>query len=134
MTPLEMPNGFHDYFGVDISAVAIEKARTTLANERDRADKVQFAVGDIAIFKPIQLHSVILFRESLYYVPKIHIREVLHRHSLALAPNGVFIVRLCDKMKYKWIVQVLKKDFDLVEEYQPTDSPMTIIVVRRARS
>jgi SAM-dependent methyltransferase len=130
MTSLEMSNCFLYYLGVDVSAIAIEKARSAVASRQDRADKVFFTVGDIARFTPAKPYSVILFRESIYYIPQGQIKNVIIRYSNALSINGVLIARLCDRVKYKPIIQILTTHLDLVEEYEQPGSLTTIIVCR----
>jgi len=128
MTALEMDNSFQSYVGVDVSDVAIEKARIALSTESGRASKVQFCVSDISTFVPDREFSVILFRESIYYVPQPRLKGMLDTYCSNLTPGGVFIIRLCDRNKYRQIINLLEKTFQVVERYNPDDSPMTILV------
>src|ERR1039457_6827003 len=61
MTALEMKNNFEEYVGVDVSGVAIAKARVALTEEADRAGRVRFIASDISTFEPPSNFSVILF-------------------------------------------------------------------------
>ncbi|MGI0134223.1 MAG: class I SAM-dependent methyltransferase, partial [Candidatus Micrarchaeaceae archaeon] len=128
MTALEMKCDFREYVGVDVSQVAVEKARATLSREADRANKVRFFVSDISTFLPTGQFSVILFRESIYYVPQRRIKGMLERYCSYLGPDGVFIVRLCDRYRYKSIVTILETELKITETYMPGDSTMAIFV------
>jgi trans-aconitate methyltransferase len=128
MTALEMKNNFKEYVGVDVSEVAVEKAREALSRELDRAGKVSFVASDIYEFAPARKFSVILFRESIYYVPLHRIKSMLQRYSTHLLPNGVLIVRLCDRHRYKSIVKILELDFQGKEVFAANDSPMSIFI------
>jgi SAM-dependent methyltransferase len=135
MTVTEMAECFREYVGVDISSVAVEKAKEALQNDPSRARKTKFFVSDIANFIPDQEFSVILFRESIYYVPQRQMTGMLDHYCSFLAVGGVFIVRLCNRNKYKGIVKLLETKFQIVEKYAPDDSITTIIVCspRKAR-
>ena len=128
MTALEMKNNFKEYVGVDVSEVAVEKAREALSRELDRAGKVSFVASDIYEFAPARKFSVILFRESIYYVPLHRIKSMLQRYSTHLLPHGVLIVRLCDRHRYKSIVKILELDFQGKEVFAANDSPMSIFI------
>jgi trans-aconitate methyltransferase len=128
MTALEMKINFDDYLGVDVSEVAIEKARAVISKEADRARKVRFTVSDISTFMPLGNFSVILFRESIYYVPQHRIKGMLERYSAHLLPTGVLIVRLCDRYRYKNIATILESHFQGKELFAANDSSMSIFV------
>jgi SAM-dependent methyltransferase len=127
MTALEMKNSFEQYVGVDVSDVAIEKARAAL-EDSDKAKKVSFSVSDIATFLPTGRFSIILFRESLYYVPQAKIKGMLDRYCSHLQPHGVFIIRLCDRSRYKGIIGILEAHFQIVERYSSDKSTMIIFI------
>lgn len=128
MTALEMTNNFAEYVGVDVSQVAVEKARLALCNEPTRRRKVSFTVADIATYQPSARYKVILFRESIYYVPQCQIKDMLRRYSTHLLPNGVFIVRLCDRYKYEYIAKLLMSRFGGQQVFVADDSAMSIFV------
>ena len=76
---------YRHYTGVDISDVAIETAKRRSEDNR-RADKNVYFQSDILDYAPTQPHDVILFRDSLYYVPAAKIRAILERYSRCLTP------------------------------------------------
>jgi SAM-dependent methyltransferase len=127
-TPLEMKNTFLEYVGVDVSDIAIQKARAALSKELSRANKVRFFVSDIATFVPETQSSIILYRESIYYVPQRKIKGMLDRYCSHLQVDGVFIVRLCNRYKYKGIIRLLEANLRIVEKYAPKNSTTSILV------
>ncbi len=121
------------YTGVDIADVAIERARQrSVANHRDR--KNHYQQSDIATYIPSQEYDVILFRESIYYIPRLKIKSVLDHYSKFLKPEGVFIIRWHDQRQGKTILEELGNIYELVELPTPTASGPAIIVFRRKAS
>jgi 2-polyprenyl-3-methyl-5-hydroxy-6-metoxy-1,4-benzoquinol methylase len=79
-------HGQQNYFGIDLSNVAIDKARAR------RLPAAQFEVADGAAFNPGQKFSAIVFNELLYYVKNPE-RLLAHYNEL-LAPDGLFVISL----------------------------------------
>jgi SAM-dependent methyltransferase len=124
---------YSDYTGVDIADLAIEKARIK-TKENCRADKNHYFQSDISTYTPTRQFDVILFRDSIYYVPPAKVRGMLERYSPYLKDDGVFIVRMWNvKGKYKLIVGTIERNFDVVEKYL-SNEPSTAILVFRSRS
>ena len=74
------------YVGVDLSAVAIDQARSCVpAGSR-------LEVADAASFDPGETFDVIVLNEMLYYME--HPDRLLRRYGGFLAPNGAFIVSM----------------------------------------
>jgi SAM-dependent methyltransferase len=86
-------DAYHDYTGVDISDVALDKARNKAVAE-GRSDKNRYFQSDISSYEPTQQFDVILFRESIYYIAAPELQGTLERYANFLKPGGVFIVRL----------------------------------------
>ena len=123
-------SSFGEYVGVDISEVAIAKAqRRTEAN--GRAHKCRFLQGDVTAFEPTKEFDVILFRDSIYYIKRPRIVATLMRYSEWLREGGVFIVRIWDgRGKLKEFAEVIKRNFDIVEEYQHRESGAVVLVFK----
>jgi 2-polyprenyl-3-methyl-5-hydroxy-6-metoxy-1,4-benzoquinol methylase len=120
---------YGDYTGVDISDVAIEKAiRRSEANYRDK--KNHYRQSDITTYCPLQQYDVILFRESIYYIPHLKVKSVLDHYVKFLKPDGVFIVRRHDRQEEEAILDLLGDVYVLVEEQATTATSPTIIVFR----
>ncbi len=127
-TGLEIANNYRMYTGVDISAVAVRQAESIVQTHPQRSARNKFVASDIRSFEPRESYTVILFRESIYYVPFPKIRTMLSRYSTALAENGVFIVRLHDKLKYKHIIEFIEGNFLVKENLAPEDGKTAILV------
>jgi 2-polyprenyl-3-methyl-5-hydroxy-6-metoxy-1,4-benzoquinol methylase len=76
--------GYASYLGFDISEKAIEQARIN-QNETTR-----FEVANAETFQPPESYDVIIFNESLYYLPDP--RGVLLRYAKHLRSGGIIIV------------------------------------------
>lgn len=127
-------SAYGDYTGVDISALAIDKAKTrTEAN--GRADKNDYYQSDIFSYLPARQFDVILFRDSIYYIALPKIKGVLDRYSKYLKQEGVFIVRLWSaEGKYRRIVEAIESNFAVVEKYFSSESSSAVIVFRAPAS
>jgi SAM-dependent methyltransferase len=68
---------YGSYTGVDISEVALEKARKR-SQANGRADRNQYFQSDIITYVPSRTFDVILFRDSIAYVPWGRITAVLN--------------------------------------------------------
>jgi SAM-dependent methyltransferase len=87
----EIAGNYLWYTGVDISELALEKARRRTA---ETGRPCEFVCSDIATYVPGRLYDVIVCGDSLYYLPESSIEGVLHRYSGYLSPKGVFIARV----------------------------------------
>jgi SAM-dependent methyltransferase len=140
-TANELASGaYRSYIGVDISAVALEKAAKR-TRESGRDDKNSCVCSDFLGYAPTRDFDVILFRESLYHVPYGQVLPILEKYSKHLKKNGVFVVRLyagdsTKKTKFRVIrkLDLLKREFDVVEvsQYDQPGTP-TVLVFRPRR-
>jgi SAM-dependent methyltransferase len=107
------------YTGVDISAIAVEKASKKAA-DHDRAGKNSYSQGDIFGYVPTQPHDVILFGDSIYYVQARLILPMLRRYSNYLKADGVFVARIYGR-RYQAILDLIERNFDVLEKrlYDP---------------
>lgn len=115
------------YTGVDISDVAIEKAKQR-TEENGRTDRNEYCQSDISTYLPKQQYDVILFGDSIYF-PDKRIAEMLARYSKYLKQDGVFIVRtwfLSDRQRA--IVRNIENNFDVVEKRFYHESQLIVIV------
>jgi 2-polyprenyl-6-hydroxyphenyl methylase/3-demethylubiquinone-9 3-methyltransferase len=123
-------NAYADYTGVDISDVAIEKARVRTEENR-RVDKNNYFQSNILSYLPTRQFDVILFRESIYYMPLRKIKPMLDRYSRYLKEGGVFIVRMARVSgRMQRIAGIVESDFQVVEKYL-SDEPKAILMVFR---
>lgn len=112
---------YRSYVGVDISEIALQKAKQRTV-ETGRQDKNQFERSDIINYAPRGLYDVILFRESLYYVPIHRVKATLQHYALYLKPTGVFIVRNyisedgTMKKRPRYVLDTVESEFNIVEK------------------
>src|SRR5436190_1833498 len=122
---------YRRYVGVDVSDVALEAARTR-ARDSGRSEQHHFVQSDIVGYVPDGSYDVILFMESIYYVPWARIPAMLARYSRFLAPNGVFIVRLFSgSNKYSPIADLIQRRFHVLHT-QTFDNPSAVVIVFRS--
>ena len=89
---------YDSYTGVDISENAIQRALIRSKNNH-RQEKNEYVCDDISIYVPRKRYDIILFRESIFYLPKTKIKDILKGYSYYLKERGVFIFRMCDRKK-----------------------------------
>lgn len=117
------------YVGVDISDIALEKA-IARSRQAGRQIKNRYIRGDIVNYVPEEEFEVILFRESIYYVPRSKIVPLLIRYAEWLAPQGVIIVRWHDQRVGVEFLAMLFPDFQVVESSLGDANGPFIVVVR----
>ena len=122
-------NKYTKYTGVDISDIALKKAEER-SQQNNRSRHNSWLQAEMTSYKPKAQYDVILFRESLFYVRSGQVNKVLVRLKESLKDRGVFIVRIYDRDSYATIVSVIRNNFQIVEEYLPTDSRTIVVVFR----
>ena len=135
-------SAYECYIGVDISEVALEKARTR-SRECGREDKNQFVRADFLAWNPdpSQQFDVILFRESMYFVPVQKVKDLLLRYSRHLREGGVFIVGLYiankqtrrDKARPSTMLRIMETEFEVVEKREVEHAARPTIIVFRPK-
>lgn len=126
------PAAYSRYTGVDISDVAVQKAKDR-AREAGRADRNDYYLSDIATYMPKEKYEVILFGDSIYYVPHNQLDALLKRYSEYLSENGVFVVRMHDTSgKHRRIVDAIESHYQLVEkDSRAVDQSTACVIVFR---
>jgi 2-polyprenyl-3-methyl-5-hydroxy-6-metoxy-1,4-benzoquinol methylase len=129
-------NAYRDYTGVDISETCLSKAERR-TKETGRTARNHFVRGDFISYAPTQPYDVILFRESLYHVPPGKIKSTLDHYASYLKAGGVFIVRMKTsgpdgqrKSRPLMMLDVIKSEFDVVENCDYREAGSTVIVFR----
>jgi SAM-dependent methyltransferase len=130
-------SAYRTYTGVDISESALAKG-VKRTDESGRTGKNSFACSDFLSYMPSREFDVILFRESMYHVPYGQVLRLLDKYSKHLKSNGVFIVRLyladrSGKMKFrvKRKIDLIKREFEVMEESQYDKPGMPVVLVFR---
>lgn len=118
---------YSECVGVDISEVAIARAKAW-TERSGRARKTRFHCSNIQNFVPSERFNVILFRESLYYVPLTKMKATLDRYSAFLKEGGCFVVRLCEgTTRHAPIVGAIEANFKVIGKHSSQDGAMVIV-------
>ena len=96
-------NGLADFTGIDISPVAIDKARSL------EGDRVGFLCASAESFDPVRQFDVIVFNEVLYYLDDP--LDVVRRYDDALLDGGHFIVSMFSTMASRHIWRGLRRRY-----------------------
>jgi len=118
---LEAP-AFASVLGVDLSEEA-----TRLAS-RIRRQNIAFQVGDMLRFQPPKQYDVVLFSESLYYVPATQQVEMLNRYAARLKAGGVIIVTFAQVTRYEDIIERVRGNFLMIEDRAFTGATRHLLV------
>jgi 2-polyprenyl-6-hydroxyphenyl methylase/3-demethylubiquinone-9 3-methyltransferase len=120
---------YSSYTGTDISAIAVRKAEVR-TRENGREGRNEYICACIESFVPTRKSDVILFRESIFYIPRSRIKAVLDGYVNHLTPDGVFIVRMCDREKYKSIVNLIDEHYCVIERHLVGNTKGIILVFK----
>ena len=123
------PRSYENYVGVDISDVALEKARRR-SETCQRGKKNQYVQSCISAYVPDAKYNVILFRESIYYIPRRQIMATFERYSGYLKEEGVLIVRWHDKAVAEDLLKLISGAFKVVEQFSSADSGPVVLIFR----
>ena len=134
-------DAYRTYVGVDISEAALAKAVKRTA-ENGRSEKNSFVCSDFLGYRPTKEFDIILFRESMYHIPYGQVSEILEKYSKSLKKSGVFVVRLYAgdhrpgkiKHRVKRKLDLIKREFDIVESRQYNTPGLPTVLVFRPRS
>jgi 2-polyprenyl-3-methyl-5-hydroxy-6-metoxy-1,4-benzoquinol methylase len=100
--------GFSSYLGLDLSTVAIERARGLAVRN------AQFVSANFEEWTPSGRFDVVVFNESLYYASRP--LEVLGRYADALAEGGVLIVSMYRQWHHRLLWRALLRQFACLNE------------------
>jgi 2-polyprenyl-3-methyl-5-hydroxy-6-metoxy-1,4-benzoquinol methylase len=103
-------DGLTSALGIDISEKAIQLAG------HFASDKVSFQLSDMETFACPRPYDVILFSESLNYVPANKQVSLLKRLGGHLKPGGVFIVTFAQAKRYRKILERIRRNFKVLED------------------
>lgn len=122
------PRCYSHYTGVDLSTVAI--ARAQKMHSDFNKTKNRFLKGEIYSYKPEECYKVILFKDSIYYTSNYVILRCLKRLSKNLDSSGVFVVHMDNIHRHERIRQLIRKNFNVLEETNRLDPSGILIVFR----
>jgi SAM-dependent methyltransferase len=125
-------HSYSSYTGVDISKIAVERA-IARAQREGRGDTNRYFQGDIAAYVPDRKHDLMLFGDSLYYIPWNAIPDTLERYAEHLTLTGVFIARIYGTRFYT-IMDAIENRFEVIERhtYPAGGDHIFVLVFRKA--
>ncbi len=100
---------YHNWLGVDISAIAIERAQAFAGAD------VRYVVADMETLEPGLGFDAIVFTESIYYAKDC--AALLRRYRHFLSPAGIFLVSICRTKRSDRIwsdIHTVTAQFDLI--------------------
>jgi SAM-dependent methyltransferase len=121
-------SGLNSALGVDLSREAIRLA------SRFACARIHFLIQDMELLELTSSYDVILFSESLYYVPLYRQSALLQRLSNHLKEGGVFIVTLSEPKRYAEILNNIRGLFDVQEDRPFVGSSRHILVFTASAS
>jgi 2-polyprenyl-3-methyl-5-hydroxy-6-metoxy-1,4-benzoquinol methylase len=110
--------------GIDLSEEALR-----LANQYSSA-KASFLVAEMETFVCPRNYDVILFSESLNYIPAGRQLPLLKRLGGSLKENGVFIVTFSQARRYMDIIYRIRGNYFMIEDRSFVDSERHLLVFR----
>jgi SAM-dependent methyltransferase len=124
-------DAYHTYTGVDISKIATDVAFAKVRSiAPERAHRNKFCVHDIGRWTPSDPLDVILFKDSIYYLPKSDLRESLSHYSRYLKEGGVFIVQMDNIQRHGWIRAYIRENFKMIEDRESVEADHMTLVFR----
>lgn len=115
------PGSFEYYQGVDASSEAVALALKRVS------EKIHFDVGNIQSYECEDDFDLIVFEESLYYVPFFRYR-LLKRYGRRLRPGGVFIVTVADPRRFARMIRMVRGKFRVLEDRYFQNSRRLLLV------
>lgn len=116
------PDCFESYLGVDASEAAIGIA------QKRSTRKINFEIGDLQHYKCKGKYDLIVFEESLYYVPFFR-QRLLRRYARYLRPGGLFIVTVAHPDQFKGMIKMIRKNFHIIEDKFTSPSGGRLLLV-----
>ncbi len=116
------PDSYSSVLGVDLSAEAIRLASNYAG------PKVAFQLADMTKFKCPMPYDLIIFSESINYVPFFQRKRYLQAICRDLKPGGTILVTISQSKRYRNIFTMIRKNFEILADRQFTDSARRLIL------
>lgn len=105
LADLLVPQDYEDYHGIDISPIAIQRAL------KKKLPRMRFSVADFQTWNPDRTYDLIIFCESLYYVPQP--RETVQHYMPYLRKGGYLILSIYRFMDQAKVWDGIDQDFKI---------------------
>jgi 2-polyprenyl-6-hydroxyphenyl methylase/3-demethylubiquinone-9 3-methyltransferase len=117
---------YRRYIGVDVSEIAIRQA-SDRSLQAHREHKNQYICADIFSYEPSDTYQMILFRESLFYIPTSRINGLLEKYSKHLNESGVFVVSMYASDKHRSIIRVIENNYQIIDRSSRDGSDVILV-------
>lgn len=94
---------YERYLGIDISQVAISRAR------KREGPQTRFITADASLFSPQETFDLIIFNESLYYFASP--LKVLERYAHFLSEGGVLLISMFRTLRSNAIARLIRRRY-----------------------
>lgn len=119
LTSVLSPFGGDVFVGLDVSAVAIERARQRFAEaESTGFSSTRFEAADAEVWTPDDADGqfdAIVFNESVYYFQRP--LEGVQRFTKWLRPGGVLVVSMFETLRSAAIARCLRCEFTVLDSF-----------------
>jgi 2-polyprenyl-6-hydroxyphenyl methylase/3-demethylubiquinone-9 3-methyltransferase len=115
-------DGVNSVLGLDLSEEALRLA------SRYASSKVIFQIANMETFACPRSYDVILFSESLNYVPGTRQIALLNRLGVHLKPGGAFVVTLAESKRYEDIIERVRENFQVLEDHLFPNSTRHLLI------
>ena len=113
--PHLLPGGcFTEYFGYDISEVAIARARQRASAAN--LTNCRFARLDMAQWAGVPLVTLVVAEECLYYLTRVEIEVFLRRCCDYLVPDGSILIVVHSATKHASTLEVCRRVCRVIDE------------------
>jgi trans-aconitate methyltransferase len=121
---------FSEYVGIDISSVAIERARRKALDAG--LNNCQFEQGDMAKWKGAQSVSLIMLSECLYYLNSAEVEKFLLNAMASLTPNGSILVVVHSATKHANTLDICRRVCNVLDERYVNNSRIYLTLGRKS--
>lgn len=106
------PNSYATMYGVDLSEAGIKIARA------DAPPRQFFQVANMLDYRPAESPDLVVFSESIYYLPTAEILPLLKFWQGKLVPGGSIVVTIAFPESYPEIIRLIRDNFQVREDRQ----------------
>ena len=122
------PESYSSLLGIDLSHEAIHLASTYAG------PKVSFQQADMTRFKCQKPYDLIIFSESINYVPFFQRKRYLQKICEDLRPGGSILVTISQSKRYRNIFSMINKNFKVLADRQFAGSTRRLILFQPKNS
>ena len=116
------PDSYASVLGIDLSSEAIRLA------SHYASPKVAFQQADMTEFQCSKPYDLIIFSESINYIPFFQRKRYLQKMCQGLKPGGSILITISQAKRYRHIFRMITKNFEVLADRQFTGSTRRLIL------